>query len=214
LSATTADGLSNLCVGCVDNAKIASVAGSKVTGAVASANNSAQLGGVAANQFVQTNDARLTNTRIPTDGSVTTAKFAATPHCRARQIAAQSFTSGVFAVVRLDDTQFCSGVTFDNANDRLVIVTPGVYVVSAEVIWQTNATGLRGLSLFTSAGEQAATFIQTVANVESVPTAATIVRFNAGDIVRIEGVQVSSGNLSTSVFGGRSASLAVAWVGP
>ena len=37
LSATTADGLSSLCVGCVDNAKIDTVAGSKVTGTVAAA---------------------------------------------------------------------------------------------------------------------------------------------------------------------------------
>ncbi len=45
-----------------------SVAGT-VTGAIATANNALNLGGVAANQFVHTSDSRLTDARAPTPGS-------------------------------------------------------------------------------------------------------------------------------------------------
>ncbi|HEX8736788.1 MAG TPA: hypothetical protein VF721_15760 [Pyrinomonadaceae bacterium] len=67
-----ADSLSTACVGCVTNAQISSIAGSKVTGAVANATNAAtadnasSLGGVGANQYVLTTDTRLSNSRAPT----------------------------------------------------------------------------------------------------------------------------------------------------
>ena len=53
----------------VTDPKINSVSGAKVTGAVATATNSTQLGGIAANQYVQTTDPRLTDDRSPTLGS-------------------------------------------------------------------------------------------------------------------------------------------------
>lgn len=76
VTSATADTLSSNCVQCVTSGQIQSVSGSSVTGAVAqastanSATNAAQLGGVAANQYVVTTDTRLTNARTPT-GSAT-----------------------------------------------------------------------------------------------------------------------------------------------
>ncbi len=61
LNATAADALSTACVGCVTDAQINSIDGGKITGTVANATtattaqNSEQLGGVAANNFVQSN---------------------------------------------------------------------------------------------------------------------------------------------------------------
>jgi hypothetical protein len=63
LSSGSADGLSASCVSCVTSAQIQSLAATKITGTIALATNANQLGGVAANQFVLTNDARLTNVR-------------------------------------------------------------------------------------------------------------------------------------------------------
>src|SRR5947209_1620620 len=80
-NASAADALSSACSGCVQDAQIGSVSGSKVSGAVASASNAtnaanattatnaSQLGGVAASQYVQTNDSRLTDPRSPSPGS-------------------------------------------------------------------------------------------------------------------------------------------------
>src|SRR5437588_3907952 len=89
-NASAADALSNACAGCVQDAQISSVSGSKISGTVASATNATnattatnasnatnattatnatQLGGVAASQYVQTSDSRLSNQRDPTAGS-------------------------------------------------------------------------------------------------------------------------------------------------
>jgi hypothetical protein len=68
-NASQADSLSSACVGCVTSSQISSVAGSKVTGTVANATtaaNALSLGGAAANQYVLTDDARLSNPRTPT----------------------------------------------------------------------------------------------------------------------------------------------------
>ncbi len=59
-------GTAQLADGAVTDAKITGVSGAKVTGAVT---NSTQLGGVAANQYVLTNDSRMTDARNPLPGS-------------------------------------------------------------------------------------------------------------------------------------------------
>src|SRR2546429_39731 len=93
VNASAADALSNACAGCVQDGQINSVAGSKITGTVASATNATnatnttnstnatnatnattatnatQLGGIAASQYVQTGDSRLSDARPPTAGS-------------------------------------------------------------------------------------------------------------------------------------------------
>jgi hypothetical protein len=86
-NASSADALSNACAGCVQDPQINSVSGSKVSGPVASATNATsannatnatnaitatnatQLGGIAASAYVQTNDSRLSDARIPAPGS-------------------------------------------------------------------------------------------------------------------------------------------------
>src|SRR5437764_5025982 len=92
VNASAADALSSACAGCVQDAQINSISGSKVSGTVASATNATnatnattatnatnattatnatQLGGVAASQYVQTSDSRLTDPRPPAPGSTT-----------------------------------------------------------------------------------------------------------------------------------------------
>src|SRR5438477_4791638 len=87
VNASAADALSSACAGCVQDAQINSISGSKVSGTVASATNATnattattatnatnattapnatQLVGVAASQYVQTSDSRLTDPRPPT----------------------------------------------------------------------------------------------------------------------------------------------------
>src|SRR5262245_21645040 len=84
LSAASADALSSTCVACVTNAQIATVDGSKVTGTVATAANATtatnanQLGNVAANQFVQTSDSRLSDARPASSVNFSTATLSGT----------------------------------------------------------------------------------------------------------------------------------------
>lgn len=62
-------GTLQLADGGVTDAKINTVSGAKVTGPVTNAINASQLGGVTANQFVQTSDPRMTDARNPIAGS-------------------------------------------------------------------------------------------------------------------------------------------------
>ncbi|MBX3244656.1 MAG: tail fiber domain-containing protein [Acidobacteria bacterium] len=57
------------CSNCITDGQIVSLDGSKITGTVANAADSHQLGGVDANQYVRDDDERLTNERAPTAGS-------------------------------------------------------------------------------------------------------------------------------------------------
>src|SRR5207237_2593963 len=67
-NASAADALSSACSSCVQDSQINSVSGNKVSGTVTNATNATnattatnatQLGGIAAGQYVQTNDSRL-----------------------------------------------------------------------------------------------------------------------------------------------------------
>lgn len=62
-------GTAQLADGGVTDGKIVSITGSKVTSAVSNATNAAQLGGVAASQYVVTTDPRMNDARSPTAGS-------------------------------------------------------------------------------------------------------------------------------------------------
>lgn len=149
------------------------------------------------------------------NATVTPANFATLPQCKARQTALQTFASGSTASVRFDDTQFCSGVTFDNANDRLVIVTPGLYQITAEVLFLPNSSGFRYMEINSSnGGEVAAASINAVNGFSTQMNAVGMVRLNAGDVVSLAAAQTSGGNLNTEVFNGRAASLTVNWVSP
>lgn len=149
------------------------------------------------------------------NATVTTSNFATLPHCKARQTTAQTFSSGTTINVRFDGTQFCSGVTFDNAADRLLIVTPGLYQITAEILFLTNGNGFRYMEINASnGGEVAAASINAVSNFSTQMNAVGMVRLNAGDVVALAAAQTSGGNLDTEIFNGRSASLTINWVGP
>ena len=149
------------------------------------------------------------------NATVATSNFATLPHCKARQTLSQSIPSSTTVNVQFDSTQFCSGVTFDNANERLVIVTPGLYQVTAEIIFLSNSSGIRYLEINSSnGGEVAATSVNAVNGFSTQLNAMGLMRFNAGDVVALAAAQSSRSNLSTELFNGRSASLTVNWVGP
>jgi hypothetical protein len=137
------------------------------------------------------------------------------PTCKALQAASQSVPNGVFVNIQFDNTAFCSGVTFDNPNDRLVIVTPGVYLVTAEILFLGNGNGIRFLSATTSSsGEIIAYSAVPLNGVDTGMNGTGMVRLSAGDTVSLQGAQSSGGSLSTAPFSGRSASLSLTWVAP
>jgi hypothetical protein len=149
------------------------------------------------------------------NATVETSNFATLPHCKARQTSTQTLSNGSTIAVRLDGTQFCSGVTFNNAGDHLVIVTPGLYQVTAEVLFIANSNGFRYLEINASnGGEVAAASMNAVTGFTTQMNAMGLARLNAGDVVGLAVAQTFGGNLNTEIFNGRSASLTINWVGP
>jgi hypothetical protein len=144
---------------------------------------------------------------------VTTAKFAALPHAKAIQTAAQTFT-GVIVPVQLDSEPFGTGVTFDDPNDQFVITTAGTYMVTGEVVWTQNGTGDRLMTIVTNSGEIAADARNATPSVTTVNFASTVIELNATDTVHLEAGQSSGGNLATDPSFGRGAALTVTWLGP
>lgn len=155
------------------------------------------------------------NVTISGNLSVTGALNAPFPNAKARQTSLQTFPNGPVVVVRLDEAQFASGVTFDNANDRLVIVTPGLYQITADLFFVANNTGPRLLAInSTSVGELASVAINAVNGFDSLLYVSVLARLSAGEGISTGGAQNSGGNLNTSPFNGRSATLSVNWVAP
>lgn len=138
------------------------------------------------------------------------------PLCKALQVSTQPLPNLSILTLRLDATAFCSGVTFDNPNETLVIQKPGIYSVTAEILFANNGSGVRFLAIGTSnaIGEIVAYSTNAVGGVETVLNGTGLVRLNAGDTVFLIGGQSSGGTLSTSFFANRSAALSVIWIAP
>jgi len=122
-------------------------------------------------------------------------------------------SNGSFTPVTLNFAAFSSGaITVDVARDRIIIGTPGVYIVTGEILWSSNPTGYRALSVTRNVTEIAAVSNQAVSGFATLQTASTIQRLSAGDVISMNAGQTSGATLATAPFG-RSAALSVAWVG-
>jgi hypothetical protein len=183
------------------------------------------------------NDPRQSDARTPTGGAggdltgtypnpdlgsgvVAADNFATLPGGKLRQTpTCQTFPTSVFKSVRFDGLQFGSDVTFNDgtppAPDTLTLDVPGRYIVYAEVIWETNATSVRAISVTQNGNEVAFDSRDALAGTETVNDVSTLIQANAGDTLELDAAQDSGGDLDLDgTFGGRCASLAVQWVGP
>jgi hypothetical protein len=147
-------------------------------------------------------------------GSVGASNFAQLPNARAIQSNVQTFAFASFLKVTLDSAPSSFDITFDNANDQLVIQTPGVYMITGEIIWQSNGVGTRFLGLYVNNAEVNADSRLPVGDIETVQNVMTMMRLSAGDTIHLLGAHGSSGTLSTSFFNTRAASLSATWLSP
>lgn len=132
----------NIADGAVTDAKIASVSGAKVTGTVANATtagNALNLGGVAADQYVQTGDPRLSDARAPLPGSANYIQNSATQqessnfNISGNGTAAGSLAANIINATTRYDIGGIRALTINGSFNNGSIVTPASNtVVGAE----------------------------------------------------------------------------------
>jgi hypothetical protein len=167
----------------------------------------------AANRYVTDSDARLTNQRTPSDGSVTAAKLAVLPHLKAIATTAQTFAAGAELRVALNSSPFGSGITFDDVNDVARIVTPGTYLITGEIVWSSSASGFRFLGALVNGSEVVADIREGVGTSQA-EAVSTVMELNAGDTVELRAAHDAPATLATDPSFGRGAALTVTYMGP
>ena len=151
------------------------------------------------------------------NGSIGPDDLADVPHAVVTSAATQTFFDGNRANVGLDTIGSIDQVGFDDGFDSLVLQRPGMYLVTGWIRWAENATGPRRLGLATGPPfgvTQPATTTPAVAGMATEQTVTWLDHFNGGDSINLVATQGSGGDLATAVDSGRSASLAVQWLGP
>jgi len=136
------------------------------------------------------------------------------PHARIINPNSQTFTSGTFIEVNLTNVVFNNGANTATAN-QIGINTTGTYIVTAEILWAANGSGLRAIAVNTTRlGEIVSDSRPAVNGYDTLVTASTVCHLSAGDSVTMAAIQTTGANLGTHPFNGRGAALSVAWIAP
>jgi hypothetical protein len=138
----------------------------------------------------------------------------ARPYARARQTSAQSLATYPNRL-RLDDAPLAADVTLDDAQDQLVVDEPGVYLLSAELLW-AQGTGARYLTLDSSVqGELSSDSRPATAVAETGQSVTAVRRLAAGEAIFAR-AGTDGATVATAGAAGRDAraQLSVAWLAP
>lgn len=139
------------------------------------------------------------------------------PMARIHRAAALSHTStGNFQTISFDTETFTNtdGMWAAGTPTRLTFTTAGVYLITCNVNFATNATGTRALELRVNAAATQIAYVDATAsaNLTNGLTATTLYSAAVNDYVYPQAFQNSTANLAYSVGQGQL-SLSVVWVG-
>jgi hypothetical protein len=143
------------------------------------------------------------NAKGPAGGSLAgtypNPSLAPVPAARALSSVAQSVPNASATIMTLSGANLDEGGMFDNEQDALVVVEPGVYSISGAIGWVGNATGARQVRIFVN-GEIWGFEVETVDNSGFLRQSITALkRLEAGDVIQLGGFQTSGAPLDTSV---------------
>jgi hypothetical protein len=153
--------------------------------------------------------------------TVGTTELAPLPDARAVATTTQTFAAGAITRVQLNANSFSQEVTFDDAGDQFVVERSGIYAITAEVLWKTNAAGLRFLSVYQDnasvSNELVTDSRAAVAGYATLQNVTTVQRLTAGQVVFALAATSAGGN--TDVGEGdstsrRGASMTISYLGP
>jgi hypothetical protein len=152
------------------------------------------------------------------DGAVTTAKIGGTPTARVTHNANQAIPGNAAVTVLAFNTErFDSGTLHDVAanNTRITAPVAGIYLVTANITWEANATGARELNIRRNGTTNVARVVQPGDAVNTTDQeAATLVKLAAGDYVEVALRQNSGAPLNVLTAPEFSPELAAVWVAP
>ncbi|MGW9371832.1 hypothetical protein ACWGVR_17655 [Streptomyces xanthophaeus] len=121
----------------------------------------------------------------------------------------QTIPNSLSTKVAFSGTAYATGMTFDDANDALVVTTPGRYLVKGKVLWfYTPASNSgRALSLFVNTG-LVAVDSEDAANLSGISGStrdvSTILTLAAGDAITLAAFQTTGNNATLlPLFGDR-----------
>ena len=118
-------------------------------------------------------------------------------------VATQSLTNNTFTFVTWDTEEYDTDTMFTTGSPTLMTcVTPGIYLVTATLVFATNATGARLLLLMknpSSASDTTANFAGNWAmasTAENVLSVSCPISLAATDVIRCSALQQSGGALN------------------
>jgi len=151
------------------------------------------------------------------DGSVTTDKLATVPTTRLRRTTSQSIANNTATNISFT-TESWDTANFHSTNSTdAVAPVDGVYLITGSVVFQSNATGYRELTLTANSSAIADDQRNPVSGGASdFLSLATAFRLQAGDVVRMSVLQNSGGSLTVIASSGAETSpeLSMTWLGP
>jgi len=150
------------------------------------------------------------------------------PMIRVRRNASQSIATATVAAVNFDTKDFDTDWSFTASSNILTVGTTGVYLLSATVSFQANATGGRGVTIYSGAtvsgsGDSATVTGGTRVNGTFVPAVGGAIQTNvscsglcsltAGDKIAVMAYQTSGGALNTNPSGYEETTFSAVFVG-
>lgn len=132
--------------------------------------------------------------------------------------AGQAIANATLTVLTFDSERYDNSEIHSTSSNtsRLTAPKAGVYMLDARMLWPSNATGVRFMTIRLNGSETKRIAAERRAAIENTETTISAVFFlNAGDYIEILGYQTSGGSLTTEIGGAELApqEASITWLG-
>ncbi len=150
------------------------------------------------------------------DGSLGTPEFASTiPAAQVTNLVDETITNADFTNLTFNSERYDSAGMHDNVsnNSRLTAPVAGIYLLTAQVFWDSSSVGQRTLSLATNETTVAADLIPAGSFAE-VQHVSTVAKLAAGQFVEVVVYQDSGASLKVNLAPALSPEFTMTWLAP
>lgn len=148
--------------------------------------------------------------------------FIVPPMCTVQRLSAQSITNGTWNFVSFTSELIDTDGMFTATDTKITIQTAGVYILTANTFWASNATGLRVTMIHKNSGSTPGggttlqrSYVAAASADITVYTTSVMANLAASDTVHMSLYQTISGggSLNSGASDADSNSLSAVWVG-